>query len=83
MPNKFLPFKLNKIFKPVGKMLTSLCLLPAAALLLKKHAEINSGGRKEYLYTFGKKGNPASAALITNQTPSKLAKKAVRGCMKK
>lgn len=55
-----------------------LTLLPAAALLLKKHAAVKTGERIDYIYTAGKKDKPGGAVFITNQTPTGLAKKIVK-----
>ena len=83
---------LVRLPKPQVKSFLWLALLPAAALLLSKHALVNTGddgefssekAKKAYLYTFGKKdsenGSSGKAVVITNQTPSKLAGKAFKG----
>lgn len=66
--------KKSSLFKP----LMYLSLLPAAALLLKKHASVKTGDRTDHIYTVGKKDKPGGAVFITNQTPSGLAKKIVK-----
>ena len=60
------------------RSLMYLSLLPAAALLMKKHASVKTGERTAHIYTAGKKGKPCGAVFITNQTPSGLAKKIVK-----
>lgn len=76
-----MPAGRNDILK-IHNILFGIALLPAAALLMKKHSVTHSDGRKEYLYTFGKKEN-GGTVIITNQTPSEVAKKAVKTCLKK
>lgn len=79
---------LMRLPKPKISSFLWLTLLPAAALLLSKHVSINTGSEEEsgtdkankaYLYTFGKKNGSGKAVVITNQTPAKLAEKAVKG----
>ena len=79
---------LIRLPKPEIKSFLWLALLPAAALLLSKHASVKTGDSKEYgadrakksyLYTFGKKSGSGKAVVITNQTPSKLAGTAFNG----
>lgn len=66
--------KRSSLLKP----LLYLSLLPAAALLLTKHATVKTGERTDHIYTAGKKDKPGGAVFITNQTPSGLAKKIVK-----
>lgn len=79
---------LVRLPKPKVRSFLWLAFLPAAALLLSKHASVYTGDKGEfgaerakrsYLYTFGKKSSSGKAVVVTNQTPSKLAEKAFKG----
>lgn len=59
-----------------------LALLPAAAVLFSKHAVAKADENDAYIYAFGKRKKPGGAVIVTNQTPSKLAKTAVKNCFK-
>lgn len=72
----------GKLMKSVGMSFLWLALLPAAAALFTKHSSIKFEERDAYLYTFGKRKSPGKAVFITNQTPSSLAKTAVKGFFK-
>ncbi len=63
----------------IHNVLLGLALFPAAAFLMKKHAVTKTDGKEEHLYTL--KGG--SWVAVTNQTPSKTVKNAVRICFKK
>ena len=78
MANKL--FSAAKFLRPRGTSLLWLALLPAAAVLYAKHASVKTGENDSYIYTFEKKNRSGGAVVITNQTPSKLAKTAVKGC---
>ena len=89
MANKsVLAARAAKLLKTKKTSFFWLALLPAAALLLSKHSSVKIGDEGEFgakrakkaaLYSFGKKGSPGRAVIITNQTPSKLAGTAVKG----
>ena len=76
-------FLLKKLLKPTGKLLLSLSAIPAAVFLFRKHADVSIDGKKTHLYTLGKRGSSSGAVVITDQTPSKLLKKAAKYQFKK
>lgn len=66
------------LLKKIVRIAAGISLLPAAVMLMKKHADINTNGKISHLYSFAGKEGTARSVLITNQTPAKLAKKAVK-----
>ena len=71
MLKKLLPHNKTSIF-----WFITLPFLAGAALFAKK-AHIVQDGRNEDMYVLGKKGNP-KAVFVTNQTPKKAMKTAVK-----
>lgn len=75
-------FSAAKLLKPKGTSFLWLALLPVAAVLFAKHADVKADEHDAYIYAFGKRKKPGGAVIVTNQTPSELAKTAVRNCFK-